>query len=276
LGCFARFLGVVADKGQSVVGSLPINGAVPVRRLATALSIMRRDARLHTGSLDTLRQGLRRIMYWGHGIWRVIGTACLLLVVCAAGGCHAIVHRPEPRLVGVQTPPPIGQSVPTEKDKSSLPAYRVEPPDILFIESLRVVPKPPYHIQSGDELQIIAEPPEANLSARGFFVDPQGRIDMGPRYGKVQLAGLTTDEAAVRKAVGAIYRDPEVSLTLVQSAAMQPITGEHLVSPDGTVNLGTYGLVYVGSKWSSSISASCWTNRRSRCRCLPTTARSTT
>ena len=26
---------------------------------------------------------------------------------------------------------------------------------------------------------------------------------------------------------------------------MQPITGEHLVSPDGTVNLGTYGLVYV-------------------------------
>lgn len=186
-------------------------------------------------------------MLCGHRIWRTLGTVCLLLGICASTGCHAIVHRPEPRLVGVQTPPPVGQCVPTEKDKTSLPAYRVEPPDILFIESLRVVPKPPYHIQSGDELQIIAEPPEANLSARGFFVDPQGRIDLGPRYGKVQVGGLTNDEAtvAVRKAVGAIYRDPEVSLTLVQSAAMQPIAGEHLVSPDGTVNLGNYGLVYV-------------------------------
>jgi polysaccharide biosynthesis/export protein len=171
-------------------------------------------------------------------VWLAIGTA----------GCQGIVHRPAPRLVGVQTPPPFGQQcVPTEKDKSSLPPYTVEPPDILFIEVIRVVPKPPYHIQSGDELQIIAEPPEANLEARGFFVDPQGRIDLGPRYGKVQVGGLTTDEATekVTQVVGVVYRDPVVSLTLVQSAAMQPITGEHLVSPDGTVNLGTYGLVYV-------------------------------
>ena len=28
---------------------------------------------------------------------------------------------------------------------------------------------------------------------------------------------------------------------------MQPITAEHLVSPDGTVNLGSYGLVYVAN-----------------------------
>ncbi len=59
----------------------------------------------------------------------------------------------------------------------------------MFIEALRVAPKAPYHIRSGDELQIIAEPPEANLAARGFFVDPLGRIDLGPRYGKVQVAG---------------------------------------------------------------------------------------
>lgn len=169
------------------------------------------------------------------------------LVAVAALGCRAIVSRPEPRLVGLQTPPPIGECVPTEKDKSSLPPYTVEPPDILFIESLRVIPKPPYHIQAGDELQIIVEPPEANLSSRGFFVDPSGNIDLGPRYGKVPVRGLTSDEAtdAVRKSVAAVIRDPEVSVTLVQSTAMQPITGEHLVSPDGTVNMGTYGLVYV-------------------------------
>jgi protein involved in polysaccharide export with SLBB domain len=173
--------------------------------------------------------------------------AMLCALVGAASGCQAIVHRPEPRLVGVQTPPPYGACVPTEKDKSSLPPYTVEPPDILLVESIRLVPKPPYHIQSGDELQIIAEPQEANLQARGFFVDPQGRIDLGPRYGKVQVGGLTADEAEelVGQAVAARFNNPVVSLTLVQSQGMQPITGEHLVSPDGTVNLGTYGLVYV-------------------------------
>jgi protein involved in polysaccharide export with SLBB domain len=178
---------------------------------------------------------------------RLVKSLVCLAAVLAAAGCQAIVSRPEPRLVGLQTPPPLGECVPTEKDKSSLPPYTVEPPDILFIESLRVIPKPPYHIQAGDELQIIAEPPEIGLTARGFFVDPGGSIDLGPRYGKVPIRGLTSDEAneAVRKVVAAVIRDPEVSVTLVQSTAMQPITGEHLVSPDGTVNLGTYGMVYI-------------------------------
>jgi polysaccharide biosynthesis/export protein len=36
-----------------------------------------------------------------------------------------------------------------------------------------------------------------------------------------------------------------VTLTVLQSAVRQPITGEHLVGPDGTVNLGVYGRVYV-------------------------------
>ncbi len=175
--------------------------------------------------------------------------ACVLALaaVAASAGCQAIVTRPEPRLVGVQTPPPVGECVPTEKDKSSLPLYTIEPPDILFIEAVRVVPKPPYHLQAGDELQIIAEPPEANLGARGFFVDPGGRVDLGPRYAKAQVGGLTSDEAteAIRKVVADSFREPQVSVSVVQSTAMQPITGEHLVSPDGTVNLGTYGLVYV-------------------------------
>jgi polysaccharide export outer membrane protein len=182
---------------------------------------------------------------WLGNRWTILGVC--LAVAGTSTGCQAIVHRPEPRLVGPQTPPPFGACVPTEKDKSSLPPYTVEPPDILLVELVRLVPKPPYRIQGGDELQIITEPAEANLSARGFFVDPQGRIDLGPRFRKVQVAGLTTDEAeaAVQAAVAEVFREPDVSLTLVQSAAMQPVTGEHLVSPDGTVNLGTYGLVYV-------------------------------
>jgi protein involved in polysaccharide export with SLBB domain len=36
-----------------------------------------------------------------------------------------------------------------------------------------------------------------------------------------------------------------VSLTLAQAAGQQQIAGEHLVGPDGTINLGTYGNVFV-------------------------------
>ena len=38
---------------------------------------------------------------------------------------------------------------------------------------------------------------------------------------------------------------PEVSVSLGESAGQQQIEGEHLIGPDGTVNLGTYGSVYV-------------------------------
>jgi protein involved in polysaccharide export with SLBB domain len=38
---------------------------------------------------------------------------------------------------------------------------------------------------------------------------------------------------------------PQVSLSLAQIAGQQQIVGEHLIAPDGTVNLGTYGMVYV-------------------------------
>ena len=178
---------------------------------------------------------------------RVTRSLCALTLVVSSWGCQAVVSKPEPRLAGPQTPPAYGECVPTEKDKSSLPPYTVEPPDILVIEAIRVVPKPPYHIQGGDELQIIVEPAEANLSARGFFVDPSGTVDLGPRYGKARVRGLTTDEATevIKKVVGELIQEPVVSLSVVQSANMQPIVGEHLVSPDGTVNLGTYGQVYV-------------------------------
>ena len=38
---------------------------------------------------------------------------------------------------------------------------------------------------------------------------------------------------------------PQVSVTLNESGGQQQIAGEHLIAPDGTINLGTYGSVYV-------------------------------
>jgi polysaccharide biosynthesis/export protein len=179
---------------------------------------------------------------------RLARTVLVLAVLAAGPGCQSIVSRPRARTTGPLLPPPSGEAVPTEKDKSTLPPYTLEPPDILYIEAIRVIPKPPYHIQAGDELAVMIEPEEATLrNGRGFFVDPNGRIDLGPHYGKFQVGGLTIDQATtvLVNALKEEIKEPELSLSVVQTTGLQPITGEHLIAPDGTINLGTYGLVYI-------------------------------
>ena len=73
----------------------------------------------------------------GPGGRHLLGVLCLAVAVM---GCRSLVDRPQPRLSGPQTPPPVGEPVPTEKDKSTLAPYTIEAPDILFIEAIRVVP----------------------------------------------------------------------------------------------------------------------------------------
>lgn len=183
--------------------------------------------------------------------YRSIGPCLLVAALLAASGCHSVVTRPQPRLVGPQLPDAAGFQVPTEKDKSTLPLYTIEPPDILLIEAVRVVPKPPYHLQTTDVVSVEIEglfPESASGgAARSYVVDSQGRIDLGPLYGKVKIVGLTEDEVvgAIQKHLEKDYKDAQVSVQLIQSAGLQPITGEHLVAPDGRVNLGTYGSVDV-------------------------------
>src|SRR5205823_9510052 len=58
----------------------------------------------------------------------------------------------------------------------------------------------------------------------------------------------TPDEAqrVIRRHLSKILKDdPQVTVALAQFRGMQQIRGEHLVRPDGTVSLGTYGSVYV-------------------------------
>jgi protein involved in polysaccharide export with SLBB domain len=72
-------------------------------------------------------------------------------------------------------------------------------------------------------------------------------LDLGPSYGKVMVGGQSLEEAqdSVFRHLKRVLRDPQVSLTLAQAAGQQQIAGEHLVGPDGTINLGTYGTVYI-------------------------------
>ena len=135
-----------------------------------------------------------------------------------------------------------------ELAKVSLPPYVIEPPDILLIDALRIVPKPPFRIQSFDSLQVIVEGTLLEQPINGIYVvEPGGLLDLGPSYGKVAVGGKSLDEAqdAVFRHLKRVLREPQVSLTLAQAAGQQQVSGEHLVGPDGTINLGTYGSVYV-------------------------------
>jgi polysaccharide export outer membrane protein len=81
-----------------------------------------------------------------------------------------------------------------------------------------------------------------------YGVEPEGTVDLGPSYGKVQVAGLSVDEA--QKAVEdqlkkAGFKNAEARAAVGQSRGMQQIRGEHLVRPDGSISLGVYGSVYL-------------------------------
>jgi len=159
--------------------------------------------------------------------WALSAAGCLTCQPCA----HAV-----------------GADVPRELEKMALPAYVVEPPDILVIDALRIVPLPPYKIEPLDALLVQATNTLPNEPVNGLFgVEPDGTLNLGVSYGRVRVAGLTTEEAGgvIEKHLRVVLKEPKVAVALAQSRAMQQIRGEHLVRPDGTVGLGAYGSVFV-------------------------------
>lgn len=165
--------------------------------------------------------------------WVVLGFCAL----CT--GCHSCPL----------CPPVVDNSeIPRELAKVSLPTYVVEPPDILLINTLRVVPLPPYRIEPLDAIIIQASDtlPDEPINAI-YSVQPEGTVNLGPSYGLVQVAGMTLEEAqtAVTAQLKKLLKAPKVVVALSQFRGMQQIRGEHLVRPDGTISLGSYGSVYV-------------------------------
>ena len=175
---------------------------------------------------------------------RLAGTLAVLLL-CGVIGCQGVM-RPRDPILPEQSPG--GQGVPVEGYKTSLPPYVIEPPDILLIDAVKVVPKAPHRIEPFDLLQIIVDGTHTEFPiAINYPVEPGGTVNLGGPYGRVKVSGLTIDEATdvIDKHLRLQLRDPQESISLAQSAGIQQIIGEHLVGPDGTVNLGTYGKVYV-------------------------------
>ena len=172
--------------------------------------------------------------------------AGVFLMLWTAGGCRvAAPHDP-----AMTSPPAAAPNVamPRELCKAVLPTYTIEPPDVLVIDAIHIVPRPPYHLRTSDMLgiQVVGTLPDAPI-AGVFSVEPGGAVNLGFSYGTVAIAGMTVEQAkkAIEVHLRDYLREAVVSVNLAQMAAQQQIAGEHLVGPDGTVTLGTYGSVSV-------------------------------
>jgi polysaccharide export outer membrane protein len=130
----------------------------------------------------------------------------------------------------------------------SLPPYRVEPPDILLLDTIRLIPKGPYTISALDTLFIRVVGTYRDQPIDGtYVVSPEGSINLGYSYGSVQVAGMTVEqiERALRTQLSKSLDSPKVGVSLAQYRGVQQVRGTHLVRPDGTLHLGGYGCVYV-------------------------------
>lgn len=143
---------------------------------------------------------------------------------------------------------PVQPGLPTEKAMVSHPPHRVAPPDILFIEALRLVPRGPYRLAPMEVLQIDVADTLPKQEIKGLYmISPDGRINLGHSYGSIGVGGLTVEQAqvAIRNHLSLQIKNANVNVALVQMRGMQNVRGEHLVRPDGTISLGMYGSVYV-------------------------------
>src|SRR5688572_4647624 len=176
------------------------------------------------------------------------GLACLLFVALAAtAGCTSFMEPRNPMPITPPGPPPTSP-VPRELEKVTLPRYVIEPPDILLVEGVKLVPKSPHRLEALDVIliRVLGAFPEQPLDDT-YSIDSDGTVNLGPTYGRVRIAGLTIEEAeeAIRDQLAKVLTDVEVSVSLIGTTGTQMITGQHLVAMDGRVNLGTYGSVYI-------------------------------
>lgn len=171
---------------------------------------------------------LPRALVWGVVVAGVLTSGCTT---------HKHLHH--------NAPPP----VPHELARAALPPYVIESPDVLLIDAIRLVPKPPYKVEPFDSLGIRVTETLPEQPIQGVYsVEADGTVNLGFNYGSPRVAGLTLEQAreAIEKHLQRSLKPGfRVEVAVAESRALQLIRGPHLVQTDGTVNLGLYGSVFV-------------------------------
>lgn len=263
------------DRVEEFVGVLPETAVFPFRTTGDAVEEERIGKRGGTllPSVDSAQSGHRK---WGVAMQqsqfsnrrKCLAFGLVLLTAMCGQGCTMMrAHNSEPARV-------VLSNIPRELNKLTLPTYRVEPPDILLIEAVNNIRPVDEPLRAGDEIRIQLrnglpleiEDVNAELDPLQYQVELEielqykvinglyrigadGKVDLGPAYGQVAVAGLSL--AGARAAIDNHLREyvglaaPELSVSMPSIAGRQVISGEHLVRPDGTVDLGIYGNVRV-------------------------------
>lgn len=174
----------------------------------------------------------------------------------SGGQKNSVCHQKDSPLL------PVPLELPRELQKTTLPDYTIEPPDILRIEVAKLIPRSPYILGAGDGLLVqVAKADGTVIVNEIFHVELDGTLQFGSPFddivdeggdlsqseGPINVGGLSMPDARrlIAAHVAKTISDPSVRVSLSEFAAQQPISGEHLVAPDGTVNLGVYGRVQV-------------------------------
>jgi polysaccharide biosynthesis/export protein len=180
--------------------------------------------------------------------WRIRFLVSMALLATASVGCHLAPNKVAETPLQIVPPQ---SNMPRELAKTTLPRYTIEPPDILTIDAIQLTPRSPYHLRTLDVIMVEVTEALPDSPINGpYTIEPGGSIQLGAPYGSVNVAGLTVDEAAktIHEQLQRVLKEPEVTVRLGQVSATQQISGQHLVTPDGTVTLGTYGSVNVTGK----------------------------
>ncbi len=197
---------------------------------------------------------------------KMIRRAAFLMVIVTGVGCTGGAVGPEtkagdkpgagPQVLTIAGPQVLtlqaAESVtaaadqPHELAMRPLPAYRLEPPDVIAIDMPRLVPIPPYRAEIFDTLRIQVANALKNQPIDNYFmVEADGVVTLGPAYGSVRVAGMTLKEMkkAIEVKLGQVIREPEVSVQVAKVYAVPQVSGQYLIGPDGTINLRKYGTV---------------------------------
>lgn len=134
--------------------------------------------------------------------------------------------------------------------------YVIESPDIVVIDSVKCRPNAEQLIYTGDTLhvQVSGTLPEQPIDDN-YTVDPDGTVNLGPTYGRVDVYRRTLSEAQqeVQKSLAKILEKPAASVRWNvadsrESGSEPSFAGKQYVTSDGDVNLGYYGRVSIAGR----------------------------
>lgn len=152
---------------------------------------------------------------------------------------------------------------PHELCKAVLPTYTLEPPDILDLQGVRLVPNANYLLNSTDTVRITVQRtsldqlmPGDVLSIRApgaptlapidgsFLIQNNGAVVLGGVYGAIEVVGESLQSARdkIQQKLQETLKVPDVNVSLIEATI--PVQGEFTIGIEGKVAFGpVYGEV---------------------------------